>query len=107
MRTLFTSIDEADRLRAQAGKLYGEFLRVPTMSAGLYVLVVGATDTQGPHHEDEVYHVIRGLARFRAGEDDCAVAAGSVLFVAAEVEHHFYDVTEELALLVFFAPPET
>lgn len=54
MKTLFTSIDEADRLRAQAGKLYGEFLRVPALSAGLYVLAAGATDLQRPHHEDEM-----------------------------------------------------
>jgi hypothetical protein len=27
--------------------------------------------------------------------------------VAAELEHRFYDITEELVLLVFFAPAET
>ena len=82
------------------------------MSAGLYVLAAGASDLQRPHSEDEMYCVIRGRARFRAGDQDggnqdCEVAAGSVLFVAAEVEHRFYDVTEELAVLVFFAPAET
>jgi hypothetical protein len=30
-----------------------------------------------------------------------------VLFVAAEVEHRFYDIAEELALLVCFAPAES
>jgi hypothetical protein len=30
-----------------------------------------------------------------------------MLFVAAEVEHQFYDIEEELAVLVFFAPAET
>ena len=107
MKTQFNSIGEIDRERAQLGKLYHEFLRVPAMSAGLYVLAAGATDRQRPHHEDEIYYVIRGRARFRAGDDDREVSAGSVLFVAAEVEHRFYDVREELALLVFFAPPES
>jgi len=77
------------------------------MSAGLYVLPVGGTDPQRPHHEDELYYVVRGKARFRAAGDDQDVSAGSVIFVAAEVEHRFYDVTEELAVLVFFAPPES
>lgn len=77
------------------------------MSAGLYVLAPGATDPQRPHHEDEMYYVVRGRARFRAGDDDREVSAGSVLFVAAEVEHRFYDVSEELAVLVFFAPAES
>ena len=107
MKTRFTTIAEVEAQRVQRGKLYSEFLRVPAMSAGLYVLPAGATDLQRPHHEDEMYYVVRGRGRFRAGEDDREVAAGSVLFVAAEVEHHFYDITEELQLLVFFAPAES
>lgn len=107
MKTLFISINEVNRQRAQNAKLYREFLRVPSMSSGLYVLPAGATDPQRPHHEDEMYYVIRGQARFQAGEQDKKVSAGSVLFVAAEVEHRFYDVVEELAVLVFFAPAES
>jgi mannose-6-phosphate isomerase-like protein (cupin superfamily) len=103
----FFKIGEIDRDRAQSGKLYREFLRVPAMSAGLYVLPVGATDPQRPHHEDEMYYVIRGRGRFRAGDEDAEVSAGSMLFVAAEVEHRFHDITEELAVLVFFAPAES
>ncbi len=107
MKAYFTRIEEIDRERAKAGKLYREFLRVPAMSAGLYVLPAGATDPQKPHHEDEMYYVIRGRGRFRAGDEDAEVSAGSALFVAAEVEHRFYDITEDLSVLVFFAPAET
>ena len=107
MKTLFANLGEINKQRAQAGKLYREFLRVDSMSAGLYVLPVGGTDPQRPHHEDEMYYVVRGKARFKAGDEDREVSAGSVLFVAAEVEHRFYDITEELAVLVFFAPAET
>jgi len=107
VKTLFASLSEIDRLRAQSGKLYREFLRVPAMSAGLYVLPAGGTDLQQPHHEDEIYYLVRGRARFRAGEEDREVSAGSVIFVAAEVEHRFYDVAEELEVLVFFAPAES
>lgn len=93
--------------RAQAGKLYREFLRVPALSAGVYVLATGATDPQKPHNEDEVYYVVRGRARMRIGEEEQAVKAGSVIFVAAEVEHRFFDISEELEVLVFFAPAES
>jgi mannose-6-phosphate isomerase-like protein (cupin superfamily) len=106
VKALFANLAEIDQRRAQTGKLYQEFLRVPAMSAGLYVLPVGSTDPQKPHHEDEMYYVIRGRARFRAGTEDREVYAGSVLFLAAEVEHRFYDVTEELAVFVVFAPAE-
>jgi quercetin dioxygenase-like cupin family protein len=107
VKALFARIGEIDEERGRIGKLYGEFLRVPSMSAGLYVLPAGTTDPQQPHHEDEMYYVIRGRGRFRAGDQDGEVAAGSVLFVAAEVAHRFYDVAEELAVLVFFAPAES
>lgn len=107
MKTHFTRIDVINRERTEAGKLYREFLRVQAMSAGLYVLPAGDADPQKPHHEDEMYYVIRGKGRFRAGDEDTEVSAGSVLFVAAEVEHRFYDIAEELAILVFFAPAET
>lgn len=74
---------------------------------GSIVLPSGGTDEQRPHHEDEMYYVIRGRARFHAGDQDTEVSAGSVLFVAAEVEHRFYDIAEELSVLVFFAPAES
>jgi len=77
------------------------------MSAGVYVLAAGATDAQRPHREDEMYYVVRGRGRFRAGDQNTEISAGSILFVAAEVEHSFYDIAEELAMLVFFAPAES
>jgi quercetin dioxygenase-like cupin family protein len=107
MKARFANVGEIDQLRTQSGKLYREFLRVPAMSAGLYVLPAGAADPQRPHHEDEMYYVLRGRARFRAGDEDEEVSTGSVLFVAAEVEHRFYEIAEELAVLVFFAPAES
>jgi mannose-6-phosphate isomerase-like protein (cupin superfamily) len=107
VKALFAKLAEIDRQRAESGKLYREFLRLPSMSAGLYVLAAGGTDLQRSHHEDEMYYVVRGRARFRAGDEDQEVSVGSVLFVAAEVEHRFYNIDEELAALVFFAPAET
>jgi len=107
LRTHFASLAEIEEQRAESGRPYREFLRVPTMSAGLYVLPAGATDQQKPHREDEVYYVVRGRARFKAGAEDREVSAGSVIFVAAEVGHRFYDITEELVVLVMFAPAET
>jgi len=93
--------------RAKLGKLYHEFLRVPAMSAGVYVLAAGATDPQKPHHQDELYYVVRGRAKMRVASEEQVVKAGSVIFVPAKVEHLFFDVAEELEVLVFFAPAES
>jgi quercetin dioxygenase-like cupin family protein len=43
----------------------------------------------------------------RVGSEDQAISQGSVIFVAAEVEHRFYNIAEELVVLVLFAPAET
>ena len=99
-------IDDLSRRRAGENKLYLEFLRVPAMSASVYVLPKGGTDPQKPHHEDEMYYVIRGRAQMQIGSDHAEVRAGSVIFVEAKLEHRFYDVQEELEVLVFFAPAE-
>ena len=103
----FFSLEESEASRRISGKRYAEFLHVPAMSAGIYVLPAGGADTQSPHQQDEMYYVVRGRARMRAGSEDQPVSAGSIIFVAAEVEHRFYEITEELVLLVFFAPAET
>jgi mannose-6-phosphate isomerase-like protein (cupin superfamily) len=93
--------------RAQSGKLYREFLRVPTLSAGVYVLAPGATDPQKPHKEDEVYFVVRGRAKMRVAEEEQVVKAGTVIFVPSNIEHRFFDISEELEVLVLFAPAES
>ncbi|MGA8538739.1 MAG: cupin domain-containing protein [Terriglobales bacterium] len=104
--THFFHIDDLTRQREAKGKLYLEFLRVPAMSAGVYVLPKGASDPQKPHHEDEIYYVVRGRARMQIGSVQGEVRPGSIIFVAAEREHRFYDIQEELEVLVFFAPAE-
>jgi len=107
LKTLFDHLADVEVQRSASGRPYREFLRVEAMSAGLYVLPAGAKDHQKPHREDEMYYVIRGRARFKAGSEDREVSAGSVIFVAAEVGHRFYEITEELVVLVLFAPAET
>ena len=107
MKEEFFQLAQLEQQRSRAGKSYLEFLRVPTMSAGVYTLPVGAADAQKPHKEDEMYYVVRGRARMRVGAEDRVIDQGSVIFVAAEVEHRFYDIAEELVVLVFFAPAET
>ena len=92
---------------ARDGRAYHEFLRVPALSAGVYVLPAGGEDPQQPHAEDEIYHVLRGRGRFRAGAADVPVGPGDTLFVAAEAEHRFHAIEEDLVLLVVFGPAQT
>jgi quercetin dioxygenase-like cupin family protein len=97
--------DQLDKLAGQA-KPYHEFLRRRSMSLGMYVLPVGGTDRQHPHASDEVYIILRGRGTLRVGDQDHEVRQGSILSVDHGEEHRFTDVSDDLHILVVFAPPD-
>lgn len=99
-------LTELEAARDASGRLYHEFISVPDLSGGLYVLDAGATDPQSPHTEDELYVVMSGKAKARVGGEVRPITTGSVIFVAADVEHKFIDIEERLVLLVMFGPAE-
>jgi len=70
------------------------------------MLAAGAIDTQQPHTEDEVYYIISGRGLIRVGSEDRPVEAGTVVYVKANIEHRFHTITEDLRILVIFAPAE-
>ena len=91
-------VERAERQEAP----YLEFLRVPQLSCGIYTLRAGASDAQTTHDEDEVYLVLRGRGRITLDGVSRTIEQGSILYVPADTEHEFSDVTEDLSLLVFF-----
>jgi len=91
---------------ASANQAWHEILRASTLSMGIYRLKTGQRDQQQPHGEDEVYYVVAGKARFRSGEQQMEVGPGTLIFVERLAEHRFFDIAEDLTVLVFFAPPE-
>jgi mannose-6-phosphate isomerase-like protein (cupin superfamily) len=100
---------ELSQLRSEhrrSGRFYFEFLRVSSLSVGVYELPAGASDPQQPHTEDEVYYVLSGQGCVQVGTEDRPVKAGTVVFVRAGVRHRFHTITEDLTTLVFFAPAE-
>jgi mannose-6-phosphate isomerase-like protein (cupin superfamily) len=99
-------LDELETARVASGRLYHEFISVPDLSGGLYVLEAGAIDPQSPHTEDELYVVMSGRAKVSMDGEVHAIRAGSVIFVGAGVEHRFHDIEERLVLLVMFGPAE-
>jgi mannose-6-phosphate isomerase-like protein (cupin superfamily) len=103
----FFGLDQLLAERVQSQHSYLEFLRVPAMSAGVYVLPAGTRDSQKPHKEDEIYYVVRGKAKMRIGAEDRPVGEGSVIFVEAGQEHRFFDIQQELVVLVVFGPAES
>jgi quercetin dioxygenase-like cupin family protein len=100
------AFDELLEEQQNSGKAYLEFLRRDSMSVGVYALPAGGRDPQGPHTEDEVYVVLLGEATLSVAGAPHPVRPGSVVFVEANVEHHFEAIESDLKVLVFFAPAE-
>ena len=104
-RSAWRAFELADVIAKQkgSGQPYLEFLRVPSLSCGVYTVPAGAKDLQSPHDEDEVYFVVSGRGRLRVAGEERAVEPGSLLYVEATSEHSFFEVDEDITLLVFFA----
>lgn len=85
---------------------FAEFFRAPSGSLSLTVArwPAGTIDDQQPHTEDEIYYVSAGRAVLTVGDEREDVGPGSVVFVAAGVEHRFSDIVEDLVTLVFWSP---
>src|SRR5689334_17361197 len=98
------NFDSASADMKGRAETWGEPLRVPAMSVGVYLLSAGSKDEQTPHDEDEVYYVVRGRAVVHIGSSTQAVGPGDCIFVAAGTIHRFEEITEDLELLVVFAP---
>lgn len=101
------SIDELAEQNSNTDLPYLEFMRVESMSTYLYELPAGATDEQTPHDQDEIYYVVRGRAVLTVGGKATSVEPGDILFVRKFAHHLFSEITEDLQLLVVFAPPDS
>jgi mannose-6-phosphate isomerase-like protein (cupin superfamily) len=106
---MHVNVFDFSELLARSEERYLEFVRVSAFRVGIYVLESGAKDLQTPHSEDEVYYVVSGHAKMRTDSEgdykSFELSPGTVIFVPARVHHSFYDITEQLAVLVFFGPP--
>ena len=100
-------LTDLERQQAETGKPYLEFLRRRGLSMGIYALPREGTDEQHPHASDEVYVVVSGKAKLRVEGDVHEVGEGSVVSVDQGVDHQFVDVSDDLRVLVLFAPPDT
>lgn len=87
----------------ELGRSYYRFVDGSDWSAGIYGLKTGTVDEQSPHELDELYYVIKGRSMFLAGNDTTEVVKGSILFVKALVTHRFYNIEEDLIILVIFS----
>lgn len=59
-------------------------------------------DHQQPHLQDEIYVIIRGTGMFQHGSDQYPFTPGDLIFVAAGVEHRFFNFSPDFSTWVIF-----
>ena len=97
------NIEELKKSVSHTDVGYKEFLNVDAMHCGVYRLAAGSSDMQTPHDEDELYYVVEGKAQLSVAGEVQEVGPGSVMYVRASEEHAFFEIAEDMTLLVFFA----
>jgi mannose-6-phosphate isomerase-like protein (cupin superfamily) len=98
------------RLPAAPTATYPDGAPFVTMMAGgsmsVEVFAPRGRDRQLPHAQDELYFVHRGTAGLVIGGQRFDCAPGDAFFVAAGVEHHFEDFSDDFVTWVVFYGPE-
>jgi mannose-6-phosphate isomerase-like protein (cupin superfamily) len=96
---------DLDGLVSKIGKddYWIDFMKMRHMEAGVLRLRPGEEDTQTPHDEDELYFVAEGSGFVEVGGEKKPVKKGSIIFVPADMEHHFYGNKDLLVVLYVFA----
>lgn len=102
MKHIFLAQELADDTANHTHPYY-EFLNHAALSAGIYKLQSGRPDLQNPHSEDEIYYVLEGQSKMVIGSSSHSISQGDIIYVPAFEEHRFYDIQEDLKLLVFFS----
>lgn len=78
----------------EAGPITVEVGRYPADSAA----------PKNPHNEEELYYVLSGAAQMRVGDDTYDVDAGDLVHVEPSLEHDFFNITEDLTVLIVLGP---
>lgn len=100
------SLEDLYNQAKEKGSAYLKFIDNDKLSSGIYQLKKGSTDQQRPHDWDELYYVLEGRATLKVEDQSYEVKPGEILFVAAQIEHTFVDIREDLKVLVFFSKKE-
>ena len=97
------SVEELYKKAKENGGSYLKFIDNEQLSSGIYQLKAGELDEQKPHEWDEIYYVLEGRAQLKVEDKVYDASAGAILFVAAQIQHSFINIEEDIKILVFFA----
>ncbi len=100
-------IDAQAQVPTPSGQHFIEAFHHGTLNAKLSMgRFAPRPNRQTPHLQDELYVIVQGTGVLFHGGCRDAFQAGDLLFVAAGVEHHFEEFSDDLAVWVLFYGPQ-
>ena len=101
----FPADELLQRLEAHDGD-HIEIFETESMTVEMGRHEAGTAAPKNPHNEDELYYIVSGTGKVRVGDDVHAVESGDLVHVEPGVEHDFFDIEEEIQVLIVFAGSE-
>ncbi len=89
---------EADQLQHKEVLTAGPI----TIEVGKYP--AGSAAPKNPHNEEELYYILSGTGQIRVGDDTHDVEAGDLIHVEPNMEHDFFNITEDITVLIMLGP---
>ena len=97
---IFRLMDAGSRIPGPAGEHSVSVLQRGTLNLKLSKPVT--PNVQTPHTQDELYIIIAGRGTLCHDDQRTAFQTGDALFVAAGIQHHFENFSDDLAVWVVF-----
>ncbi len=104
--TRFSTNDLFERFDEETDRQHFEVVNKDSMTVEVGRYASGTSEPKNPHTGDEIYYVISGAGMARVGDETYAVQAGDVVFVEAGLEHDFFNIEEEITVLIVLAGKE-
>ncbi|HJU13117.1 MAG TPA: cupin domain-containing protein [Candidatus Nitrosotalea sp.] len=106
MKTVFDTNEYLEKI-AKGRSYFYTFLNRENIAAGILRLGPGEEDTQTPHHNDEVYYVVKGTGFLNVEGKDIVVYPGISCFITKNQKHYFHGNKDELVVVYFFSGPDS
>jgi mannose-6-phosphate isomerase-like protein (cupin superfamily) len=101
MDKFIVSIDEAiEQLKKEKNRTFTLMMTDGSMSVEYFAPKI--TDTQQPHTQDELYVIVSGKSELYRDGETISCNKGDVIFVPADMEHHFINFSPDFATWVIF-----
>ncbi|MCU4926720.1 cupin domain-containing protein [Halobacteria archaeon AArc-dxtr1] len=79
------------------------------LNAGPFTVEVGtypadSAAPKNPHNEEELYYILSGVGKLRVGDDTHNIEAGDLVYVEPQLEHDFFEISEDITVLIILGP---